>query len=463
MTDTQVSEDNNYLTQPIGRLFLTTALPIIMIMVVNGLFNLVDAYFLGIFVGAAALTAVTIMFPVQMLIYSLTTMIANGFASIVARRLGAKDMRGAAESFAVAIIMGIALSIILMIAFLLFGEALVSWVTNGDEELTQMAWTYMSIMMFTSPLIFILSVQYDGLRSEGKIGFMTLVSLGVTLSNVAFNYVFIVILQWGVAGSAWGTVAAQMMSLIAIMVYRLRGNSKLGFHMPTGKVFREIARENLALGAPLSLNYLSISLIAGSVVAMLKLYGTEDYTVTVGAYGIVTRLLTFSFMPLLGLSMAFQSIAGNNFGGNMAGRVNFSTKTALLVSLGYCLVIEFTFMLFPGQLASIFVQDTAMINETARILPYLMIMYFTAGPAIVLSGFYQAIGDAKRAAILSLSRNYLIGFPLLMVMPRLFGEPGIWFASPIGDIIMTLLTIAVLVIAQRRKGYRAGVFLPQTA
>ncbi len=233
--------------------------------------------------------------------------------------------------------------------------------------------------------------------------------------------------------------------------------------MPTGKVFRSIAKENLALGAPLSLNYLSISLIAGSVVAMLKIYGAEDYTVTVGAYGIVTRLLTFSFMPLLGLSMAFQSIAGNNFGGNMAGRVNFSTKTALLVSLGYCLVIEFTFMLFPGQLASIFVQDDAMINETARILPFLMIMYFTAGPAIVLSGFYQAIGDAKRAAILSLSRNYLIGFPLLMVMPRLFGEPGIWYASPIGDIIMTMLTIAVLVVAQRRKGYRAGVFLPQTA
>ncbi len=99
MSDTQVTEDNNYLTQPIGRLFLTTALPIIMIMVVNGLFNLVDAYFLGIFVGAAALTAVTIMFPVQMLIYSLTTMIANGFASIVARRLGAKDMRGGCGKF----------------------------------------------------------------------------------------------------------------------------------------------------------------------------------------------------------------------------------------------------------------------------------------------------------------------------------------------------------------------------
>lgn len=463
MPEAQVSENNNYLTQPIGKLFLTTALPIIMIMVVNGLFNLVDAYFLGIFVGSAALTAVTVMFPVQMLIYSLTTMISNGFASIVARRLGAKDLRGAADSFAVAILLGIGLSIVMMVVFLLFGEKLVSWVTDGDPQLTQMAWTYMSIMMFTSPLIFILSVQFDGLRSEGKMGFLTIISLSVTLLNMLFNYVFIVILDMGVAGSAWGTVAAQLCSLSAIMIYRLRGFSKLGFHMPNMSTFVRVAKENLALGAPLSLNYLSISLIAGSVVAMLKFYGGDNYTVTVGAYGIITRLMTFAFMPLLGISMAFQSIAGNNFGGNEAARVNISTKTALLVAFGYCILIEVVFMSFPGQLAASFVKDAPMIAETARVLPFVMIMYFTVGPTIILSGFYQAIGDAKRAAILSLSRNYLIGFPLLMLVPRFFGEPGIWYASPIGDVIMIGLTTTVLSIAQRRKGYRAGIFLPVTA
>ncbi|MCZ4272824.1 MATE family efflux transporter [Maritalea porphyrae] len=463
MTESQTVENNNYLTQPIGKLFLTTALPIIMIMVVNGLFNLVDAYFLGIFVGSAALTAVTVMFPVQMLIYSLTTMISNGFASIVARRLGANDLRGAADSFAVAIVMGIAVSAVLMLVFLVFGHQLVAWVTDGDPELTRMAWTYMSIMMFTSPLIFILSVQFDALRSEGKMGFMTLVSVGVTLLNMVFNYIFIVMLDMGVAGSAWGTVAAQLCSLSAIMIYRLRGFSKLGFHLPNMATFVRVAKENLALGAPLSLNYLSISLIAGSVVALLKIYGSDDYTVTVGAYGIITRLMTFSFMPLLGISMAFQSIAGNNFGGKLPARVNVSTKTALIVALVYCVIIEVVFISFAGPIAGSFVKDADMIAETARVLPYVMIMYFTAGPAIILSGFFQAIGDAKRAAILSLSRNYLIGLPLLFTVPRFLGESGIWIAAPIGDIIMVGLTIAVLAIVQKRKGYRGGVFLPVPA
>jgi len=461
MSETQVSENNNYLTQPIGKLFLTTALPIIMIMVVNGLFNLVDAYFLGIFVGATALTAVTVMFPVQMLIYSLTTMISNGFASIVARRLGADDLRGAADSFAVAIVMGMAVSFVLMLVFLAFGYPLVEWVTDADPELTAMAWTYMSIMMFTSPLVFILSIQFDALRSEGKMGFMTLVSLSVTLLNMLFNYLFIVTFDMGVAGSAWGTVAAQLCSLTAIMAYRLRGFSKLGFHMPDLSTFKRIAKENLALGAPLSLNYLSISLIAGSVVAMLKFYGSEDYTVTVGAYGIITRLMTFSFMPLLGISMAFQSIAGNNFGGNQPDRVNISTKTALLVALGYCLIIEVVFLSFPTQIAGSFVNDEKMISEVGRILPFFMVMYFTVGPSIILSGFFQAIGDAKRAAILSLSRNYLIGLPLLSIVPRFLGETGIWIASPIGDVIMLSLTVVVLIVAQKRKGYRGGVFLPE--
>jgi putative MATE family efflux protein len=463
MSVQQAAENNKYLTEPIANLFLTTAVPIVLIMMVNGLFNLVDAYFLGIFVGATALTAVTIMFPVQMLIYSLTTMIANGFASIVARRLGADDRHGAAQSFAVAIILGVGLSVVLMLVFLLFGKSLVNWVADNDPELSQMAWTYMSIMMFTSPLIFVLSIQFDALRSEGKMGFMTLVSLGVTLLNILFNYIFIVMMQWGVAGSAWGTVAAQLVSLSIIMTYRLRGFSKLGFALPSWAEFQKLTRENLALGAPLSLNYLSISLVAGSVVAMVKLYGGDNYAVTVGAYGIVTRLMTFAFMPLLGISMAFQSIAGNNFGGRQNLRVNSATKAALLIAFVYCVIIEVTFISFSGGLAAIFVQDSAMIAETARILPYLMIMYFTAGPATVLAGFFQAIGDAKRSAILSLSRNYLIGIPLLYMIPRIWGEQGIWLASPIGDCIMICLTIGVLWVAQKRKGYRAGMFLPQAS
>jgi len=463
MSDAQHTETNKFLTQPIGKLFLTTALPIILIMVVNGLYSLVDAYFLGVFVGAAALTAVTMMFPVQMLIISLSTMISNGFASIVARRLGAGEHESAGHSFVIALALGVGLSALLMLCFVLFGAQLVEWVTSGDEDLSRMAWTYMSITMFTSPLMFINSILYDALRSEGKMAFMAVTALIVTLLNMVFNYIFIVMLDMGVAGSAWGTVAAQLVSFFAIVIYRLRGGSIIPFAIPNRKEFIRVAKENLALGAPLSLNYLSISLIAGSVVAMLKIVNAADYNASVGAYGIITRLMTFAFMPLLGLSMAFQSIVGNNYGGKLNERVNFSTKTALIVGFVYCAIIQMVFMLFATQLADIFVDDQIMIAETARVLPIIMVFYFTAGPSIILTGFFQAIGDAKRAAILSLSRNYLIGLPLIWTVPHFVGEAGIWYVSPIGDGVMVFLTIGVLYFAQRRKGYRNGIFLSKIA
>ncbi|TDQ66560.1 putative MATE family efflux protein [Maritalea mobilis] len=459
----QAVEDNKYLTEPMGKLFLSTAAPIVMIMAVNGLFNLVDAYFLGVYVGAAALTAVTMMFPVQMLIIALSNMISNGFASIVARRFGAHDLHGAAQSFAVANLLGVGLAAILMVFFIFGGAQLVAWVTEGNDELARMAWTYMSILMFTSPLMFILSVQFDALRSEGKMAAMAIMSTGVTLFNIGFNYVFIGILDWGVAGSAWGTVAAQLLALALLMGYRMRGNSKLGFNIPPRATFMDLAKENLALGAPLSLNYLSISLVAGAVVAMLKVVDANNYEEMVGAYGIITRLMTFSFMPLLGVSMAFQSIVGNNYGGQLPLRVNTSIRVALSVAFFYALVLEIIFITQASAIADVFVDDAAMIAQVARILPILVMFYFIGAPINVLSGYFQAIGDAKRAAILSLSRNYLFGLPLLLIMPRFMGEWGVWVASPVGDVLMFILTLAVLYSVQRNRGYRFGMFLPIAA
>ncbi|AVX04264.1 hypothetical protein MXMO3_01738 [Maritalea myrionectae] len=460
---TQAIEDNKYLTQPMGKLFVATAAPIVLIMAVNGLFNLVDAYFLGVYVGAAALTAVTMMFPLQMLIIAMSNMISNGFASIVARRFGANDLHGAAQSFAVAIILGIGMAALLMVFFVFGGERLVAWVTEGNDELARMAWTYMSILMFTSPLLFILSVQFDALRSEGKMGVMALMSIGVTLFNMIFNYIFIALWGWGVAGSAWGTVAAQLLALVLLMGFRLRGGSKLGFSLPPRSVFVKLVKENLALGAPLSLNFLSISLVAGMVVAMLKAVDTANYEELVGAYGIITRLMTFSFMPLLGVSMAFQSIVGNNYGGQLPERVNASIRVALTIAVLYALTMEIIFITQASAIADVFVDDAAMIAQVARILPILVMFFFIGAPINVLSGYFQAIGDAKRAAILGLSRNYLFGLPLLLIMPRFMGELGVWVASPVGDVLMFGLTVIVLLSMQRTRGYRFGMFLPVKA
>jgi len=125
--------------------------------------------------------------------------------------------------------------------------------------------------------------------------------------------------------------------------------------------------------------------------------------------------------------------------------------------------MEIIFMTQASAIADVFVDDAAMIAQVARILPILVMFFFIGAPINVLSGYFQAIGDAKRAAILSLSRNYLFGLPLLLVVPRFMGELGVWVASPIGDIMMFGLTLAVLYSVHRSRGYRFGLFLPARA
>ncbi len=378
----------------------------------------------------------------------------------MARRFGAKDLQGAAHSFAVAILLGVAMAVLLIVFFIFGGAQLVAWVTEGNDELGRMAWTYMSVLMFTSPLMFIMSIQFDALRSEGKMAAMAIMSICVTVFNIIFNYIFIAQWGWGVAGSAWGTVAAQLLALALLMGYRLRGKSKLGFKVPPRATFIALVKENLALGAPLSLNFLSISLVAGMVVAMLKAVDAANYEETVGAYGIITRLMTFTYMPLLGVSMAFQSIVGNNFGGRMPARVNASVRVALSVAVLYALGMQIIFMTQARAIADVFVDDAEMIVQVTHILPILVLFFFVGAPINVLAGYFQAIGDAKRAAILNLSRNYLFGLPLLLIVPQFLGERGIWVASPVGDVLMFGLTIVVLYSVQRSRGYRYGMFLP---
>ena len=211
-----MSEQNTFTHGPLGQIFLKTALPIILVMSMNGLLTVVDAMFLGRYVGADALGAVTLIFPLFMLIIALATLVANGMSSILARNLGAGDMAAAHGTFAGAHGLALAVSALLIVAYLLVGAPLVAALASGDAVLAEMARTYLVIMVFMSPLAFLLGVHSDALRNEGRIGFMAAMSLLVSLSNIGFNYVLIALAGMGVAGSALGTAAAQLLALLNI-------------------------------------------------------------------------------------------------------------------------------------------------------------------------------------------------------------------------------------------------------
>ncbi len=339
---THSTQDNKFLTGSLASVFVKTAAPIILIMLVNGSFSLVDAYFLGIFVGADALTAVTSMFPAFMLIVALSTLVSNGFSSVMARLLGAGKQEEASEVFSQAITLSLVMCGILISLFLLGGDLLTTSVSNGSETLSKMSYTYISILVLFSPLSFILAINGDSLRCEGQIPLMALVSLLSVLLNGLFNYILIVKLHWGVSGSAYGTILAQAVSISAIFIFRQKSKNALKIQVIKLSLVRENWTKFLVLGAPSSLTYIGLALSSAAILINLQVWNQANYATTVGAYGIITRLMTFIFLPLLGLSMAFQTIIGNNVGAEKWQRANnrVSCFTNLLHNpTASCLVI----------------------------------------------------------------------------------------------------------------------------
>lgn len=449
---------NTFTHGRLGAIFAKTALPVIFVMSMNGLLTVVDAIFLGVFVGREALGAVTLMFPIYMLIIALATLVASGMSSILARHLGAGRLDDSRAVFAGAHGLALAASAGLIVLFLAVGHRVTLLAASGSAPLADMGYTYLSITVFFSPVFFVLAINSSALRNEGRAGFMAAMSLLVTLSNIGFNYVLIAIAGLGVAGSALGTVMAQALAIGIILVIRLSGRvmlrpSALVHHSPMNGWPRI-----LALGAPRGLNFIGIALVAAAVIAALQIVASGAYEATVSAYGIITRIMTFAFLPLLGLSQTLQSIVGNNYGAALWRRSDNSLRLGLTVAFVYCLALESVLALFARPIGRLFVDDAVVVSEVARIMPVMVAMFFAAGPLIMIGSYFQAIGDAGRAAVLGLSKPFAFAIPLTYLLPLILGERGIWLASPIAEISLLCLTTVVLVGSARRRAYKWGLF-----
>ncbi len=352
--------DNIFLSGSIPLLFAKTALPISLVMMVNGLHTVVDAYFLGAYVGTQALTGVTLMFPLFMILISLFTLVSNGFASIYARAFGANNHRTAKKIIDSAIALALIFCALLILTFLATGFQLALLLTNGSSELAQIGYQYMAILILGSPLGFILSINIDRLRCEGLLPLMTVITLSSAFLNIFFDWLYVVQFGWGVAGSAYGTLTAQSLSLCAMVAYYASKHGEASFlkWRPVSFQWKSL----IALGVPQSLGYTGVSLSAAITLFAIQLWAGSSYEATAGAFGIITRMQTFTFLPLLGISMALQSIAGNNHGAQKHERTAQTLRVALIIALIYCGIVQAIYILLKSQL----VQSSSMTQQSSQ-------------------------------------------------------------------------------------------------
>jgi len=428
-------------TKPIFGLFFGMAAPIAVGMMVHGLYNVVDAIFVTRAIGVNAMGGISIVFPIQMLIFALATLIGSGMASIVARQLGAKQDDAANATIDMAFRLGLAITIVVTLGIYLNIDTLLEFLGVSDALWPHAHAYLVPLVLFSFPVVFMSSIPSDLLRAEGKAMLMMAGMVSSAVLNIILDAVFIFVLDMGVEGVAYATIISQVFAVALMLYFILGGKTHLKLR-PFAYAMDWAALKNIVLlGIPILISHAGVSVFIGLTNYTLTQSNGVDSDLYVSAYGLIGRLMIFFILPAIAMTIAFQTIAGYNYGAKQYDRVLAMIKLGVISSLCYGLAVSAMMLLAPHQIIGIFTQDAALLAATASIAFWSFLLFPLANTHAVISSLFQALGKARHAIFLSSLRIYFVLIPALLILPGIYGINGIWYSFPIADIIAFMVVI----------------------
>ncbi|MBP2030114.1 putative MATE family efflux protein [Methanohalophilus levihalophilus] len=431
-------------TEKISKLLFKLSAPATVGMVVSGLYNIVDTIFVGRALGDASvqgIAAIAVSFPVLMISMAISLAIGLGGASIISRRLGARDLEGAERTFGNIIGMSVALGTLVAILGIVFITPILE-LFGATPTILPFAKEYLQILLYGSPVFMFSLVANNVARSEGnaRVAMLTMVISGVL--NIILDPIFIFGLGMGIKGAAIATVISYFSAAIFLVKYFVSGHSTLVFRSRDLKPDLPIIKEVCALGlAPFARNS-SMSIVVVFVNNILAIYGGD---LPIAVYGIFNRLLVFASMPLIGLLQGMQPIIGFNYGAGNYGRVLETLKLSLWISTAIA-VFDFVLLYVMAEiLFSAFTTDELLIESGVDATRIMVLAVPLLGIQFISAGMYQALGKALPSFILSMARQTIFLLPLLFLLPLMYDLEGVWLAFPVADALAFVLTSWMLV------------------
>ena len=423
-------------TQPISSLLIKQAVPASIGILVMSLNILVDTIFVGQWIGSTAIAAINVVLPVSFFIAALGMAIGVGGSSIISRALGAENKSKALKTFG----NQITLTFLFTISFAVFGLYFVDTLIpafGGKGSIFEPAKIYYEIILYGVPILGFVMMGNNVIRAEGNPKFAMYAMLIPAVGNLVFDYIFINVLDLGMAGAAWATTGSYIVSFLFIFWYFVSRNSELKINLSHFGLNTAIVKEIGALGFVTLTRQAVVSVTFLLVNNALFNFGGET---SVTAYAIVGRMMMFALFPVFGITQGFIPIAGYNYGAKQYQRVKEVIFTAIKYATLLGTVIFIGLMLFPEVITKWFTTDTDVLEIT----PNYMRWAFAAVPIVALqligSAYFQAVGKALPALLLTLTRQAIFFIPLMYILPKFFGELGIWIAFPVSDVLSTMVT-----------------------
>jgi len=426
----------------IGKLLLNLSVPATMGMVVNALYNLVDTIFVGRGVGAIAIGALTVSFPIQMIIMAFAIMIGMGSASAISRSLGAGNVERADNVTGNSFFSIVFFSSIIAFLGLTFTEPLLRLVGATDTILPY-AREYITIIFYGSVFRSFAMSTNNLIRAEGnaKVAMISMI-IGAG-SNIILDPLFIFVFKLGVKGAALATIIAQFFAFIYVIRYLYSGKSSLRVKIHHLKPRLDIIREIITVGMASFFRHIAGGVAGVIINSSLSLLGGDIALIVIG---ILQRVTMFIFMPLFGVVQGMQPIVGFNFGAKKYERVKETIKLAIMITTLMATIGWVIIELFPSFIFSIFTTEREIIEKGIPVIRIVISMIPLIGIQVVGAALFQSLGKAFPSLVLSLLRQVLIFTPLVIILPRIFGLGimGIWLAYPIADVLAVILTIIYL-------------------
>lgn len=429
------------------KLLMKYSIPAIIAMMVNSLYTVIDRMFIGRIpeVGSLAMSGVGITMPITYVILGLGMLVGVGTAASISIKLGQGKKKTAEKLLGNALSLSLIISIIVTILGVMFSKNMLL-LFGASASVMGYANDFIRIILLGTIFNLVGFALNQSIRSDGspKVA-MTTMLIGCGL-NIILDPLFIFVFGWGIKGAAFATILSQAVSAACVLYYFTRGNSNL-----------KIKKENLKFEKPLVLGIFAIGMapcamqMAASIVQVVSNRALITYggDLAAGAMAIISSISMIFLMPTFGINQGAQPIIGYNYGAKKYKRVKQALTYAIIAATIIVAVGGVLIQMFPEIAIKMFNDDPKLIEIGITGLRIFLSMMPIIGFQIVSTNYFQAVGKAKIAMLLSLLRQVILLIPLLIVLPMRLGLTGVWLAGPISDLLASIIT-AILIVREMK-------------
>lgn len=434
--------------EKIGKLMLMFAVPCIISMLVNSLYNIVDQIFIGWGVGYLGNGATNVVFPINMICLAFALMIGDGTSAYLSLKLGENKKDEASKGVLNGIIMSFIIAICFCAIVLLFLPQLLN-LFGCTEKLKSYALGYGYIIGIGLPFMIVGTSLNSMIRADGNPKYSMLSMLSGAILNVILDPIFIFVFNLGVKGAAIATVISQVLTFVINILY-IRKFKSIDIKRKSFGLSKDTCKMVLKLGVSSFITQMSIVLVMAFENNLLGKYGASSSygaEIPITVLGIVMKMSQILNSIIIGLAVGAQPILGYNYGAGKLDRVFLTLKKVLCISLIISTTAFLLFQLVPDKLILLFGQGNDLYIEFACLAFRIYLMLVICNGIQVPSGiFFQAIGKSGRSAVLSLSRQIIFLIPGMVILGHFYGIKGVLYAGPIADLLAFILSVTFLSI-----------------